>query len=167
MSRLSLAVKVFLYGTVIPGFFLGILFFWIAYGEPIHDINVWRLERGFYVKEIPHPSDSVLMEKKKYLGGPSMHGDNRCVYAIGEMRTAPLSKEDIKESYQGIVVAFWKEHLPLKVLFADEYVGPHVLPFTDWQDKLLALPYSNNNTTYVVYATTQRRILLSDWRCDD
>lgn len=167
MSPLSLAAKIFLYGTVILVFFLSILFFWIAYGEPIHDINVWWLERSFYAKGIPHPSVSILMEKKKYLGGPSIHGDNRCVYAIGEMRIAPLSKEDVKHAYENIIVDFWGSRLPLKVFFADEYAGPHVLPFTDWQDKLLALPYSNNNITYVVYATTQRRILLSDWRCDD
>lgn len=166
MPPLSLTAKIFLYGMAVFVCLFGVLFFWFAHGEPIHDINVWRLERSFYAKGIPHPSDSVLMEKKKYLGGPSMHGDNRCVYAVGEMRTAPLSKEDIRKTYQGVTVNFWKELLPLKVLFADEYEGLQTLPYVNWQDELYGMPFSDD-TRYVVYVGTQRPILFFDLRCDD
>ncbi len=145
---------------------LGVLFFWFAHGEPIHDGNVWLLERNFYAKEVSHPNSSVLLEKKKYLGGKSTHGDPWCVYAVGEMRSAPLSKEDIRETYQGIVVGFWKERLPLQVLFADEYDGPQVMPYVNWQDELRGMPASEH-TVYVVYASTERPILLIDLRCDD
>lgn len=166
MYPLSLTAKISLCGGVIFVFLLGVLFFWIAYGEPVHDINVWWLERSFYATEIPHPSGSVLLEKKKYLGGPSMHGDNRCVYAVGETRSASLSKEDIRETYQGIVVGFWKERLPLKVLFADEYEGPQSMPYVNWQDELYRMSPSVN-TRYVVYVGTERPILFFDLRCDD
>lgn len=166
MSQLSLTAKIFLYGTAILVFFLGIPFFWFAHGEPIHDINVWWLERSFYAKEITHPNDSVLLEKMKYLGGPSTHGDNRCVYAVGEMRTAPLSKKDIKEVYQGETVSFWRRYLPLQVLFIDEYEGPRVMPYVNWQDELYGMSPSED-TRYIVYVGTERPILFIDLRCDD
>lgn len=166
MSPLSLTAKIFLYGMAVLVCLLGILFFWFAHGEPVHDINIWRLERNFYAKEISHPNDSVLLEKMKYLGGSSTHGDSRCMYAVGEMRTAPFSKEDIKEFYQDIVVAFWKEYLPLKVLFADEYDGPYVMPYVNWQDELYGMPPSDD-TRYIVYVGTEWPILFMDLRCDD
>lgn len=166
MSQFPSIAKIFLYGFAILVFVLTILFSWIAYGEPIHDINTWLLERNFYANKIMHPSGSALIEKKRYLGGPSLHGGNRCVYAVGETRIAPLSIKEIKLSYKDIHVAFWDNQLPLKVLFVDEFDGPYEMPFVDWQDKLRALPHSDS-TAYIVYATDQRRIVLSDWRCDD
>lgn len=166
MAKLSRRVRVGLGVNAALVVLLGVLFFWFAHGEPIHDSNVWLLERNFYAKEIMHPNGSVLLEKKKYLGGKSTHGDPWCVYAVGEMRSAPLSKEDIIETYRGIVVGFWKERLPLKVLFADEYEGPQVMPYVNWQDELYGMPPSVN-TRYVVYVGTERPILFIDLRCDD
>lgn len=145
---------------------LGALFFWFVHGELTHDINVWLLERRFYAKKIMHPDGSVLLEKKKYLGGKSTHGDPWCVYAVGEIRAVPLSKEDIRKTYQGVTVNFWKELLPLKVLFADEYEGSQTLPYVNWQDELYGMPFSDD-TRYVVYVGTQRPILFFDLRCDD
>lgn len=95
-----------------------------------------------------------------------MRGDNRCIYAVGEARIAPLTIDEIKLAYQNTSVSFWGNRLPLKVLFADEFDGPYEMPFVDWQDELRALPQSDS-TAYVVYATDQRRIVLFDWRCDD
>lgn len=142
-----------------------LLFFWVVHGEPVHDINVWYLEKSFYAQRIEHPSGSILLEKKKYLGGPSLHGDSRCVYAVGEVRSATLSKEEIKQAYADQSVGFWARRLPLKVLFADEYDGPYELPFVTWQDELAHV--SASTTPYVVYASTQRDITLYDSRCDD
>lgn len=68
MSQIPSAAKIFLYGFAILVFILIVLFSWFAYGEPIHDINTWLLEKNFYADEITHPSSSVLLEKKKYLG---------------------------------------------------------------------------------------------------
>lgn len=166
MSNLSYTTKVFSWGIAVFVLFFGALFFWFAYGEPIHDINIWWLEKNFYAAEITHPNNSVLLEKKKHLGGPSLHGDNRCVYAVGEVRMAPLTLDEIKLAYRAIYVSLWGNRLPLKVLFANEFDGPYEMPFVNWQEELRALPPSDN-TTYIVYVTDQRRILLSDWRCDD
>lgn len=166
MSQISHVAKIFLYGSAIFVFVLTVLFSWLAYGEPIHDINAWRLERNFYAEKIIHPSSSILIEKKRYLGGPSLHGGQRCVYAVGEVRTVPLSIEEIKLSYRDTDVGFWGNQLPLKVLFADEFDGPYEMPFVNWQDELRALPPSDS-TAYVVYITDQRKIILFDWRCDD
>lgn len=144
---------------------ISILSFWIVHGEPIHDINVWYMEKSFYTQHIKHPSNSILLGKKKYLGGPSMHGDSRCVYAVGETRSAPLSKEEIKRAYLDQSIGFWTRRLPLNVLFVDEYNGPRELPFVMWQDEL---PYIFASTTlYVVYVSGQRDIILYDLRCDD
>lgn len=166
MLHFSYITKVFSLGIAVFLFLFGALFFWFAYGEPIHDINVWWLEKNFYSDDIIHPSNSALQEKKKYLGGPSLHGDNRCVYAVGEVRIAPLTIDEIKLAYQNTSVNFLGNRLPLKVLFEDEFDGPYEMPFVYWQDELRALPPSDN-TTYIVYVTDKRRILLSDWRCDD
>lgn len=145
---------------------LGVFFFWFAHGELTHDINIWLLERNFYAKKIMHPNGSVLLEKKKYLGGKSTHGDSWCVYAAGEMRIAHLSKEDIRKAYHGVTVGFWKELLPIKVLFADEYEGSQTLPYVNWQDELYRMS-SSDDTRYVVYVGTERLILFFDLRCDD
>lgn len=154
-----------LYGGALVALVFCSLSFWIVRGEPIHDINVWYLEKSFYTQRIEHPSGSILLEKKKYLGGPSLHGDSRCVYAVGEVRLATLSREEIKRAYSDRSVGFWTRRLPLKVLFADEYDGPHELPFVAWQDELAHI--SASTTVYVVYASTQRDIILYDSRCDD
>lgn len=166
MSQRSFATKVSLSGCAILALVFVVAFFCFGYGEPVHDINVWKLESSFYAKELPHPSDSVLLEKKRYLGGPSFHGDNRCVYAVGEMRASALSKEEIKGVYKDATVRYWGRTVPLKIIFSDEMEEDAVLPFVDWQDDLRALSYSGK-TPHVVYVTVQRRILFSDYRCDD
>ena len=142
-----------------------VIVFYLYRGVPIHDINVWSLERSFARTNINHPK-SVLLEKKTYLGGPDTHGSQRCVYAVGEMRVTPLKEDNIRQAYQNITVKFGsKTYLPLKVFFVDGEDWPQELPFVMWQDKLLDM-FKTENTVYIVYVSTEHPFLL-DQRCDD
>jgi hypothetical protein len=144
----------------------GLLLILIIYGEPIHDLNAWMLEKNFYAKNITHPVDSVLLKKIIYLGGISTHGDLSCVYAVGEWRYSSLSREKIKETYRDEEVNLWSEEISIKVMFADGYEGPHTLPYAYWQDDLRDT-ITDKNVHYIVYASTQWPIFLLDFRCDD
>ncbi len=151
-------------GSVILLF--GLLLFLIAYGEPIHDLNAWRLEKNFYAKNIAHPEDSVLVKKIRYLGGISTHGDMWCVYAVGEWRSSPLPREKILDRYHNEATTLWGKKVPIKVMFSDGYEGPHTLPYTYWQDDLRDT-MTDKNAHYIVYTSTQWPIILYDDRCDD
>lgn len=158
--------RALLLGGVFLVLFLGILFVWAYHGVPIHDFNLWRLEKSFAYTTIRHPSDSVLLEKKVYLGGPDTHGSGRCVYAVGEMRASILAEGDIRRTYQDVSVKFGnKLRLPLKVFFADGKDWPQESPFVDWQDELWNMP-QGESVLYVVYVSTKYPFL-GDWRCDD
>lgn len=170
MPQTHLIKRMAVYGTIVFVCFLGLIFFSFFYGEPIHDINVWVLEKSFYAKDISHPDNSVLLEKKKYLGGVSLHGGHRCVYAVGEARTAPLSKDEIRRIYQDTTLRYWSKKLPLKILFVDEYGGPYTMPYVNWQDDIMSLSKlseTENDTHYIVYVAVERPIILFDYRCDD
>ena len=162
--KLFKTIGIFL-GSII--LLLGLLLFLIIYGNPIHDINVWRLEKNFYAKNIVHPADSLLLEKKVYLGGISTHGDSSCVYAVGEWRSSPLSKETILETYHSSgAINLWSKKVPIKLMFADGYEGPYTLPYAYWQDDLRST-VTDKNIHYIVYVSIHWPILLLDERCDD
>ena len=154
-----------LLGTAVLLF--GLLLLLIIYGEPIHDLNAWMLEKNFYAKDIAHPADSMLLEKIMYLGGISTHGDPWCVYAVGEWRSSSLSREAVIETYRSSeAVNLWSEKIPIKVMFADGYEGPHTLPYVYWQDDLRDT-VTDKNVHYIVYASTKWPIIFYDGRCDD
>ncbi|MDO8579582.1 MAG: hypothetical protein Q7R72_01790 [bacterium] len=165
MEKLRHKTKITSGVVIIVTTFLGLFFWWIIRGELIHDINSWRLQIKFYVTDIPHPQ-SVLLKKISYLGGPSFHGDNRCIYAVGEIRTSPLTKTEIRSAYSSISIDFGRKILPLQVLFADEYEGPYTMPYVDWQDELREIEVSKD-TPYVVYVSAERPVIFYDGRCDD
>jgi len=140
-------------------------FILFIFGNPIHDLNMWILKKKFYAKNIIHPADSVLLEKKIYLGGISTHGDPWCVYAVGEVRSSALSNDKITDFYRDITVNHWTEKVPIKVLFGDDH-KPYTLPYAHWQDELRGAS-TVEETKYVVYASTEWPIFLLDHRCDD
>jgi hypothetical protein len=136
----------------------GSLFVWIFYGAPIHDINLWTLEKQFARASINHPIESVLLGRRNYLG-PSPYG-SRCVYAIGEVRHAALDKDKIRRGYQAVV-----RNLPLQIYFTDESELPYEIPFGEWQNGLEDILQATS-TTYIVYIARKHHFL-GDWRCDD
>jgi hypothetical protein len=150
---------------VIALILLSLPFILSIFGNPIHDLNAWMLEKNFYAKNIKHPAGSVLLEKKVYLGGISTHGDPWCVYAVGEVRSSALSNTDIVNFYRDITVNLWAEKLPIKVLFGDDR-EPYGLPYAHWQDELRGAS-TDEATKYIVYAGVEWPIWFFDNRCDD
>lgn len=170
MSQSAFSKKILLCWVLLHVCFLGVAFFWLIVGEPVHDVNAWVLEKGFYASSISHSDDSVLLERKKYLGGPSLHGGNRCIYAVGETRSAQLSKEEIKKTYKDKTIWYWNKKIPLQIIFLDEFDGDYTMPYANWQDDLIILsrqPEKTAGTLYTVFASVERRIILFDYRCDD
>ena len=162
MSR-SFIKKAFLIVIVFIVLFLIGVFKWVFYGAPIHDFRLWIMEQHFARTMIQHPNNSVFLEKKIYLGGPDTHGSGACAYAVGELRTATLPKDIIRQAYQDIKV----KNLLLKVFFADGTDWPQESPFVNWQDELWDMSHVNtNDTLYIVYIATKHPFL-GDFRCDD
>lgn len=162
--------KIVVYASIACACLIGLIIYSFLYGEPVHDVNAWVLEKGFYASSISHSDDSVLLERKKYLGGPSLHGGNRCIYAVGETRSAQLSKEEIKKTYKDETIWYWNKKIPLQIIFLDEFDGDYTMPYVNWQDDLIILsrqPEKTAGTLYTVFASVERRIILFDYRCDD
>lgn len=134
-------------------------FVWMFYGAPIHDLRLWILEQRFTHANIIHPSDSVLLARRNFLGGPSTHGSGQCVSVAGEVRRTTLDKDDILSAYKNTRVGM----LPVKVYFTDESELPYEVPFGDWQDGLEDV---RTSSVYIVYASVINPYL-GDLRCDD
>ena len=118
MSR-SFIKKVFLIIIVFIALFLIGIFRGYFMVCQIHDFRLWMMEQHFARTMIQHPNNSVFLEKKIYLGGPDTHGSGTCAYAVGELRTATLPKDIIRQAYQDIKV----KNLLLKVFLLTEQIG--------------------------------------------
>ena len=135
-----------------------VLFVLPFYGVPIHDLNLWLLQRDFDT-QVHHPVNSIFIEKRTYLGGPSEHGSHTCVYAVGEIRSTPLTREGIEQAY--------REAAPSsRMLFVGE-ASPES-PFAMWVNELMdiANATSTEDTLYVIYLVKSYPSL-GDLRCDD
>ncbi|MFY9462566.1 MAG: hypothetical protein WAP52_00060, partial [Candidatus Sungiibacteriota bacterium] len=143
----------------------------LVYGVPIHNFRLWRLERNFREVASYHPSESRLIEREKYLGGPSEHGSLQCDFFVGEFRTAPLSKESIRQAYEGHSIRSINHmsRIPLKVLFFDEGVWTMDSPLGGWWDEwyLGGRATTTRGTAYFVFASQEGYPFLGDRRCDD
>lgn len=169
MKRLRAIRAVGMTLTVIILAFTGVLFF-LVYGVPLHDFRLWRLEKNYNVAVLYHPPESILLQKKKYLGGPYTHGSLTCDYFVGELRAAPLSKEKIRQTYNGHFIASFGilKRIPLNVLFFDEDHWTMNSPLGDWWDEWYQNPlFATSSTVYFVYASQEGYPFLGDMRCDD
>lgn len=144
---------------------IGVLFYFIAFGVPIHDVRMWGLKHAY--SSVEHPATSKLLADAVYLGGPETHGSWRCNYVVGEVRSAPLSKREIREAYRGKIlsVAFSKIPPPLAVLFFDDE-WPNELPWFTWESEFASL-VNTPDTAYLVYGSQKNIPFLGDVRCDD
>lgn len=150
-------------------FFIFLIAF-LAFGFPLHDFNLWRLERRYAVLSQFHPSDTELVKHEKYLGGPSTHGSSQCIYAVGEIRRTKLSKADIQEAYRN-VPDFGTNQLPAKfeIYFSDLKGMPLATPLGDWLYDLedSAKAVSSSELSYLIYVAQENVPFLGDMRCDD
>ena len=148
---------------------LFLIFLMMAIGVPIHDFNLWRIEKNFNAVVTHHPSDSVLIENKKYLGGPDSHGSQSCNYAVGEVRSSSKSKEEIFQTYKNLYI-FPVEGLKLihiKVLFTSDPQWAATWPLSTWWDELHEEKKSTSKVAYFVYAMHEGYPFWGDSRCDD
>ncbi len=143
----------------------GILFYFVAFGVPVHDVRMWVLKRAY--SHVEHPRESIVLADAIYLGGPATHGSWRCNYVVGEARSAPLSKQEIREAYgqETLPVAFSKSSLPLTILFFDDE-WPNELPWFTWESEFKSFAHISD-TPYLVYIAQRNVPFLGDVRCDD
>ena len=156
--------------VAIPAFIASLLFFFLSRGVPLHDFRLWGLEKQFQAAAFYHPPESILLQKKTYLGGPYTHGSGTCDYFVGELRSSPLPKEKIRQAYDGSSIKSFNslERVPLTVLFFDEGVWPVDSPLGDWWDEWYGnLSAAAATTAYFVFASQQGYPYLGDYRCDD
>ena len=158
------------FGIVVSCFFV-LVVVPALWGMPLHDFRLWRLEKGFKaVAPLYHPPESMPLQKKQYLGGPYDHGGLQCDFYVGELRAAPLSKEEILLAYKNQYVRVWgsRKQVPLQILFFDEGVWEMELPLTVWWDEWYESPLlATSSTVYFVFASQEGYPFLGDYRCDD
>lgn len=149
---------------------IGLLFFFFFHGVPLHDFRLWMLERGFKKADLYHPPESLLLQKKTYLGGHYTHGSLTCDFYVGELRTVPLSKEKIIQAYDGRLITSFgnSKQVPLKVLFFDEGRWNMSSPLGNWWDEWYQKPLTaTSGTAYFVFVSQEGYPFLGDYRCDD
>jgi len=94
-----------------------VLFAITMWKAPLHQFNLWRLERNFQAIAPYHPADSNLLLKRKDFGGLFSGASNSCDYFVGEFRSAARSKEEITRSYNGLSIDSFDrtERIPIHV----------------------------------------------------
>ena len=146
------------------------LLFFLSRGIPLHDFRLWLLEKNFQAAAFYHPPESILLEKKTYLGGPDEHGSGVCGFFVGELRSSPLPKGKTRQAYDGSSIQSFNnlDRIPLKVLFFDEKRWTMNSPLGDWWDEWYGnLSTSTAQTAYFVFAYQEGYPYLGDYRCDD
>lgn len=101
-----------LFGLLVFLFLLG--FFTVtSWKMPIHQFNLWKLERGFRAALPSHPADSVRVLSFKKFGGRFSSAASSCDYFVGEFRTSSLTKEALRHYYlsraPSMHLRFWDE----------------------------------------------------------
>ena len=163
-------IKIATLAAAIAVLIASLLFFFLSRGIPLHDFRLWMLEKNFHAAASYHPPESVLLQKKTYLGGPSEHGSLVCDFFVGELRSSPLSKEKIRQAYNGSSIKSFSNlsRIPLKVLFFDEGRWTMNSPLGDWWDEWYGhLSIATAQTSYFVFASQEGYPYLGDYRCDD
>ena len=156
--------------VAIPVLIASLLFFLLSRGIPLHDFRLWMLEGNFKAAASYHPPESMLLQKKTYLGGPSDHGSGTCDFFVGELRSAPLPKEKIRQAYDGGSIKSFNnlDRVPLKILFFNEGRWTINSPLGDWWDEWYGnLSTTTSQTAYFVFASQEGYPYLGDYRCDD
>ena len=126
-----------LFGIILFGLEILILLA-LVWKIPLNNLNIARLERNLHVLASHHPADSELLLKRKYVGALYPGSSSSCSYIVGEFRASSLTKESIRDAYEGITVPYFKREtkLPVQVRFVDE--GFLDDPWYEWRDELLS-----------------------------
>lgn len=140
------------------------LIFWLFYATmPFHDLYLSHMNRA--LQSIEHPRDSKELEQYVFFG--SRYTDiSECTYAVGQMYSASLSREEILQAYKNVSAGIFG---PVHV----EIVGKETsLPLDNPADAWITEFLSKNSedtseTHYLVYLYKPGQSWLGDTRCYD
>lgn len=147
-----------LFGLLVFLFLLG--FFAVTLWKmPIHQFNLWKLQKSFQMVVPSHPADSISVLDFKKFGGLFSSATNSCDYFVGEFRTSTDSKEDVREYYRPF---------PVQVRFADEDGLWIYYPWSELYGELLRLLKvfpDEQNGLYAIFVSEEVRPPYADFRC--
>ena len=137
---------------------------------PIHQFNLWRLEKNFQTIVAAHHQDSKLLLKRSDFGGLFSAASHSCDYFVGEFRSTARSKEDVRKAYRGLSIdsSDHTKRIPVEVHFFDEEEFFTDFPWYEW----LAELYKSFNVSatkdnlYVIFASQTGYPPYGDFRCD-
>lgn len=140
------------------------LLFWLFYATmPFHDFYLSRMDRA--LQSVEHPRGSKKLEDYIFFG--SRYTDiSECTYAVGQIYSAPLSQEEIVQTYRNASAGIFE---PVRV----EIIGKESsLPLDNPADAWIAEFLSKQSvdafdTYYLVYLYRPGQSALGDMRCYD
>ena len=142
-----------------------------SWKAPIHQFNLWKLEKNF--REVEHPVHSKLLTRLTGFGNLFRGASNGCDYLVGELRVNGNSQKDTARFYQNLSIRPFddSERVPLEIKFFDdkEFSGDYLWSrlWSDWYEKIRK---SFNwpgiqGTPYVVFARQTDYPPYDDIRC--
>ena len=152
--------------------FLAIAAFFIVamWRAPIHQFNLWMLERNFKAVSSHHPENSRYVLKVRDFGNLFRGASNGCDYLVGEMRVGKGSQEEIARYYHGLFIKSFDNtgSIPVEVHFFDKeenWMDPY--HWSDWRDRAQAYIESAalDGTPYMVFARQDGYPPYGDMRC--
>lgn len=141
-----------------------------AWKTPLHQFNLWKLEKDFRALVPSHPVDSTSVLAFTKFGGLFSSVAHSCDYFVGEFRTSTSSKEDIRGHYRNLSVATLHsaKRLPIQVRFADEGDFWIYYPWSELYGELLHVLQtfpSEQDGLYAIFASETVRPPYADFRC--
>lgn len=157
---MSFTVGVF----IITSLSLFFIFFWLFFATmPFHDLYLSRMDRAF--QSIEHPLGSKRLEQYVFFG--SRYTDtSECTYAIGQMYSASLSREETVQAYKNVSAGIFG---PVNVEIIEKGASlPLDNPADAWLTEFLPKKSSDtSDTLYLVYVYQPGQSWLGDIRCYD
>lgn len=140
------------------------LIFWVFYATmPFHDLYLSHMDRAFQSIEHPHSSKKLT---KYVLFGSRYTDTSECTYAIGQIYSAPLSREEIVQAYENASAGnFGPVHIEI---IGKETPLPLDNPADAWISEFLSEKTGDTSDTYyLVYLYRPGQSWLGDIRCYD
>jgi len=164
MKKLSGIMNPTLGVFIITSTSLFFLLFWLFYATiPFHDLYLSHLDQA--LQSIEHPRGSKELERHVFFG--SRYTDvSECTYAVGQIRSAPLSRDEITRAYNNASAgSFW----PVRVEIIEKGTSlPLDNPADAWISEFISKTSDDASLTYyLVYVYTPGQSWLGDMRCYD
>jgi len=137
------------------------LLFWLFYATmPFHDLYYSHMDQA--LQSITHPHDSKKLEQYAFFG--SRYTDiSECTYAVGQIRSTPLSPEEITQAYKNASAGSFGS---VRIEIIRKGTS---LPLDNPADAWIAefLSKKSDDTYYLVYLYEPGKSWLGDMRCYD